>query len=383
MRVLICHERFLFRYGADRVFMLIAEKLSALGWHVSMLAARFDRDHLERYADSIHTLPMPRDYIDSDKFCSRWLRESFAPKVKASGGYDLVIHGGWPLFAGTNVFRELAPIVMFLDHGVVPDFGYLPGQQAVLRRLGVLRRAHLASMTHAAGVSRFVVETQTKPDSGPNVPCRVLLNGTDHLENQNHPPSSEPSLEIARNLHSEGCPLILNLGRFETGTYKNSQAAFEIFQLVRSAVPAARLLVLEEPRHLHPPPHLAFGVHAIGFPSDAALAEIMRISAAGLSVSQWEGFNLPLVEMLRNRTPAFAFRIGAHAEVVPDAHFLCGDSAELAAKLVHTLEGPSLASARLSTPTADEHWSHLSWDRFIGEMLDFVDLPQTAAASFS
>ena len=372
MRVLICHERFLFRYGADRVFMLIAERLKALGWHVSTLAARFDRDCLERYVDAIHTLPMPRDYIDSDRYCSRWLRETFCPKAKLAGGYDLVIHGGWPLFAGTEIFKEISPTVMFLDHGVVPDGGYLPTHRAVLRHLVELRRKHLPEVTHAAGVSRFVVETQTKRDVGPGVPIRVLLNGTDHLNHFSASLESEPALLLARKLSAAGHPLLLNLGRFESGTYKNSQVSLEIFQMVRSAVPSARLLVLEDPRHLHPPPHLAFGVEALGFPSDACLAEIVRLSSAGFSVSLWEGFNLPLVEMLRSHTPAFAYKIGAHAEVVPSPWFLCEDSAQMAAKLVKVLEEPTCIETLLRGPVADAHWAYLTWDRFVDELLDFT-----------
>lgn len=374
-RVLICHERFLFRFGADRVFIIIAERLKALGCHVTMLAARFDRERLEEFADVVYTLPMPGVYHRADEFCSRWLRQNFAPKAKAEGGYDLIIHGGWPLFGATVDMRELAPRVLFLDCGVVPEAGYPPATQAVLRLLHKLRRQNLRACTHAAGISRFIVETQTQPDVGPAIAARVLLLGADHLTVPVKLAAPESALEQVRHLARQGHPLMLNLGRYEAGTYKNSQISLAMFHLVRSALPGARLLVLEEPKNLRLPAYLARGVEPIGFPSDDALAEIIRLVNLGVSLSLWEGYNLPLVELLCNGTPALALKVGAHAEVVPDPWFLCTNSEQMAAKAVTILEDPQVARQKLASATAGSHWQKLVWDRFMEELITLVALP--------
>jgi hypothetical protein len=359
--------------------MLIAARLKALGCHVTMLGARYDRAQLAACCDVIRTLPMPSVYQKADEFCSRWLRRTFIPQAMAEGGYDLVIHGGWPLFSATADLRELAPLVFFLDHGVVPEGGYPPAQQAVLQLLHQLRREHLPACTHAAGVSRFIVETQTVPDVGTGVPVHVLLNGADHLDPDHQPAGTGPVLERVRELASTGHPLILNLGRYEDSTYKNSHVAIEVFQLVRSALPAARLLILDRPENLRLPVHLARGIELIGFPDDPALAEISRLVTLGLSTSLWEGYNLPLVELLRDGTPALAFRVGAHAEVVPDPWFLCADLTQMAAKATLIIEDGRPARQKLTTSAARAHWERLTWDAFVGEMIDFLHLPLVVA----
>ena len=254
----------------------------------------------------------------------------------------------------------------------------------MVRNHGPTRRAYdpdggYAGVRLAAGVSRYIVETQTVVDVGPAVPVRVLLNGADHLNRSSQPVAAEPAIDRVRKMVEAGHPLVLNLGRYEDGTYKNSHVALEVFQLVRSAIPAARLLVLEQPGNIHLPDHLARGVELIGFPSDSALVEIAGMAALGITCSLWEGYNLPLVELLRNGTPALAFRTGAHAEVVPDPWFLCADPAHMAAKAVTILEDPVEARQKLATVSAQAHWSRLTWDSFIGEMIDFLQLPLATA----
>lgn len=378
-RVLICHERFLFRYGADRVFILIGQQLKALGWHVSMLAARTDVELLASFADAIHTLPLPNAYECSDEFASRWLDRQFTQTPEARLGYDLVIHGGWPLFAATETLRRLSPVVFFLDHGVVPGDGYPKHTQQVFALLRALRREYIPRCTHAAGVSEFIVRTQTRPDAGERIPVRVILNGTDHLSRVGAAVARESlgrEFGVVRDL-AQDHPLLLNLGRVETGTYKNTQTAIKVFQLVRSAHPRARLLVLETAENLRLGPDEMAGVVPLGYPDDRTLSSIVGLLSAGLSLSLWEGFNLPLVELLRARVPAFALKIGAHPEVVPDPWFLSEHPETLAARIAYTISQPAVALARLESPKAESHWAYLSWTRFVAEMLAFLGLPET------
>lgn len=380
MRILICHERFVFRFGADRVFILVAERLRALGFHVTLLGARFDTPLLSRAADEMIHLPLPRDYHRCDEFCSRWVETDLPGILRGRDQFDLIIHGGWPLFGATQAFRRMSPRVLFFDHGVVPTDGYPAYTSSVLENLHALRRRHLPACTHAIGVSRFIIESQTGPDVGPKVPVRAILNGTDHLELPVAQPAAteHASLGLVRQLREEGHPLILNLGRIECGTYKNSQAAMEVFHLVRSAVPRARLLLLETAENLQQPFAHVDGVIPLGFPPDEVLRKIIEQVQLGVSVSLWEGFNLPLVELLRLDTPALALDIGAHSEVVPDPWFLANDTCALAAKAVVILNNPAIARDRLTSESARAHWQKLTWVRFVDEMLPFVGLAPAA-----
>ena len=58
----------------------------------------------------------------------------------------------------------------------------------------------------------------------------------------------------------------------------------------------------------------------------------MANAQLGLSVSHWEGFNLPLAEMQQLRKPVLVLNIGAHPEVVADARQLCADEHDMAAR---------------------------------------------------
>ena len=77
---------------------------------------------------------------------------------------------------------------------------------------------------------------------------------------------------------------------------EQNRVPFSLPAIAGSALPAARLLVLESSSNLRLPAHLGHGVELIGFPDDNALGEIIRIVSLGLSTSLWEGYNLPLVE---------------------------------------------------------------------------------------
>jgi glycosyltransferase involved in cell wall biosynthesis len=338
-----------------------------------MMAAEFDQELIEPFAKEIIRMPMANRYERSDEFASRWVEHQFAPARVNEPKYDLIIHGGWPLFGATATFRTMADKVLFLDHGVVPTRGYPPFQTMVLKKLVELRRKHLRKCSLVAAVSRFIGDSQTTVDTEGLVPLKILLNGTDHLEPRSSDQTEElgPEIDQVRELAKDH-DLLLNLGRFESGTYKNSQAAVAAFELIRSARPKARLLVLETAENLKMPPHISEGIIPLGFPSDVTLAAIIKVVDAGISLSQWEGFNLPLVELLRAKVPAFALRIGAHPEVVPDPYFLNDDGPSLAARVLQHLENPGPAKSILESAETKAHWDYLTWDRFMTELLEFL-----------
>src|SRR4051794_36336637 len=63
----------------------------------------------------------------------------------------------------------------------------------------------------------------------------------------------------------------------------------------------------------------------------------MERCALGVSLSLWEGFNLPIAEMQWLDRPVLAFNIGAHAEVIADPWFLCGSETEMTRKATEIL----------------------------------------------
>ena len=138
-------------------------------------------------------------------------------------------------------------------------------------------------------------------------------------------------------LDAAGTPLLLLLGRFEREGYKNSSGVYGVLRRIRQAVPKATLLVLDAGVDCEAPGDLAGALIRLGQPDDATLQAAMRICALGLSLSRWEGFNLPLAELQWLGRPALAFNLGAHPEVIAHPWLLCDSAEEMADKAIRLL----------------------------------------------
>ncbi len=151
-------------------------------------------------------------------------------------------------------------------------------------------------------------------------------------------PPMRLSLAQVNRLSDQGHRLVISLGRFEPEGYKNSLAVYEVFARILEREPDARLLVLARPEDLQPPEALRHAVLPLGFLSDATLAAVMPRCALGLSLSRWEGFNLPLAEMQWCGRPVLAFNLAAHPEVAADPWLLCASLDEMADKAMALLQ---------------------------------------------
>jgi glycosyltransferase involved in cell wall biosynthesis len=129
--------------------------------------------------------------------------------------------------------------------------------------------------------------------------------------------------------------------------------------------------VLEPRDSIAVPPHLAGSVIGVGYPDDRDLLALMRRVDLGVSVSLWEGFNLPLAEMFWLGKPALAFNLAAHPEVVPDPWFLVDDVGDMAAKAAWLMQAgpvsPTLDGDRLTA-----YRQRFTWDHFVEGTLRLV-----------
>jgi len=371
MHILICHERFLFRFGADRVLILLGRGFAKLGHRVTVLANRYDRDVVASFAQRI--IDVPQDlgpYLDLNELTAKWM-QTHGQSLFADDPVDVAFVGGWPFVAAIPYFREIAREVIFVDQGVVPLDGYNQGMRTTLQRLTDLRYQYLPQATLITAVSDFIAESQSRPQSGGKVPVRRILEGANHLEMDMWPAAyvgaeQGKALEVVRRLRAAGCPLILNAGRWEPYCYKNSEAAFDVMPRIRARHPAATLLVLADPARFQAPPELSEAIVPIGSPDDRELRQIMTECDLGLSFSLWEGFNLPLAEMQWLGRPVFVFNIGAHPEVVVHPWFLSRDNLEMAERASEFLAGGGLDAAARAEATA-RFQEQFTWDRFIDE----------------
>jgi glycosyltransferase involved in cell wall biosynthesis len=380
MRVLICHERFIGRYGADRVLLVLARAFRAGGAHVTLMGARFDADTIADAADAVVMSPFDVAAPELEARTASWVAHEWGAGQAAGRGYDVVVVGGWPFFTAIPSFRAIAPCVLFIDCGVVPEAGYPDPTRWLLRQLVTLRRRFLPACTHVAANSLFTMRSQSIPDAGAAVSCDAVLNGVDHLPDVAPGSVDVPPALIA--LEARRRPAILLLGRFEPVGYKDSAAAFDVLSAVHDVDPRPALLVLEPHEQLEVPSALRPHVFGIGYPSDAALVEVMRRCALGWSVSQWEGFNLPLAEMFWLERPALAFDLAAHPEVVPNRWFLARDAADMAARSLLVLQGSGAVPVLDGGALAD-YRCFFTWERFVCEIGDLIGAPAALAAGAS
>lgn len=386
MHILICHERFLFRFGADRVLIILGKGLAKLGHKITVLANRYDRQVVASFAQRIIDVPQNLGpHLDLNELTAEWLRAQ-GPRLFAGERVDVAFVGGWPFVAAIDYFREIAAEVIFIDQGVVPLEGYDEGMRTTLQRLIDLRRRHLPNATLITPVSDFIAQTQSTPQSGGRVRVKRILEGANHMEMDIWPAARvgterDKALDIVGRLKSEGRRLIMNAGRWEPHCYKNSEAAFDIMPRIRARHPEATLIVLADPSGFQVPAGLTGAIVPIGSPDDRELQQVMTECDLGLSFSRWEGFNLPLAEMQWLGRFVLVFNLGAHPEVIAHPWLLCWDNAEMAGKACTFLDGGG-PDERQRANAIGRFQQAFTWERFIDEYRNLLpaERPQTAVA---
>lgn len=351
-RVQICNERFLLRFGVDRILTLLAAHLVSRDMDVGISCLRADREALSRIVDDVDVIDLPSglDVASADDAAARHVIAGWQD-VRP----DVLVTGGWPFFGIAARASSFGVRSLFIDAGAVPHDGLsrdaLPSQLEIRR----LRQRALPSIDVCLPISAFIRESQTEPDRGSVWNVTTVGLGCDHLAGRRFDASVVAadesgllaSLDAGR---KAGARFILLLGRFEASGYKNAPAAFQILRAIAAAAPDAHLLLLAGPDTVGLAPDIRDRVTCLPTIGDDTLQEVMRRSELGLAVSLWEGFNLPLAEMQHLNKPVLAFSVGAHPEVVADPWFLCRDNEEMAHKAVLVLSGripPSILARRV------------------------------------
>ena len=338
LHVAICNERLLPRFGVDRLLLVLASGLTQQGHHVSFVCQRCDHQAVEAISTDVVELSELGRYElhTAEAEAVRWLRERWArsPEDKKP---DIVITGGWPFFHVGEVCSELGIPSVFIDAGAVPHNGMSEDVVRLQRELRRVRAQTLPKFTAVLPISDFIRDSQTLPDRGTTAGVQTVRLGANHLDTPIFDTpvggADDPTiLAEVKDLAASGDPLVLLLGRFEAEGYKNSPAAYDVFAKVVEREPKAKLLVLAKREELVAPHALEHAIVPLSFVSDSTLAAIIRYCTFGLSMSRWEGFNLPMAEMQWFGRPVLAFNLAAHPEVSADPWLLCGSVEEMAEK---------------------------------------------------
>jgi len=347
MHLIICNERLLFRFGVDRVLLLLAARLKQAGWKITFIAQRADLAVLRDITPHCIT-PAAYDgsYIELDDATRVWLESARGLILGAVGDTagTVALVGGWPYYGAISVFRRWGIPVVALDCGAVPTGGMQGGALAVQERLRARRREFMPEANVITPISHFIERSQSRRDAGPDVSITTIHLGSDHLGQQTTSQAWAGADNNAGWPASSG-PRILNLGRWEADNYKNSEALYPIARAIIATHPSALFGVLADKAELDPPQDLAHCIGPLGKPSDQQLVSLMQQADLGLSVSRWEGFNLPLAEMQQLARPVLVFDVGAHPEVAAHPWQLCQTDTEMADKARRILTGAWLDPA--------------------------------------
>jgi len=340
LRIQICNERLVPRFGVDRLLVLLARQLAQSGHKVSFSCLRCDRAMLAAISQDVEVLELPTGL---DIMAAENAVLTLAQQKWQEQSPNVVVTGGWPFFQAAVRASRFGIKSLFIDAGAVAQDGLpdsvAPGQQELRR----IRQLTLPFIDRVLPISDFIRVSQSEPDRGSALGVRTVLLGGDHMslgtfhgDGRSHDPDLLAKLQARVNA---GEMLLLCLGRFESQGYKNSAAAYELLRLVQKELPAIRLLILDAGEDCKIPPDVQSLVIALGTPDDHTLQEVMQLCRAGVSMSIWEGFNLPVAEMQWLDRPAFALNIGAHPEIIAHPWLLSDSVAEMAAKVTAFSQG--------------------------------------------
>lgn len=381
MRILICNERFLFRFGVDRVLIILGRGLKNLGHTITVMANKYDKNVVESFTSHIIEIPILRDdYLNLNEHTAKWLEQNWNGYFNDNNKPDAVLIGGWPFFSTIGFFKKLGIKTIFIDCGAVPLDGFSGGAKTIQEKLRRLRKQFLPETSLIVGISEFIVNSQSKIDAENKAPTKTVLLGADHMEmavwesnkaawdfnNIPSPKSFGSYAELFKSLHAEGKKIILNLGRWEPNCYKNSEASFDVMRQIIKFFPDCLLLILADLRDVDVPDDLQKSILPIGFPDDHELQFIMKQVNLGISLSLWEGFNLPIAEMQMLGRSVLAFNAGAHPEVIAHQWYLCKNNNEMADKACDILRGMGL-DANKQRESLESFRSYFKWERVINE----------------
>ena len=362
--IAICNERFLARFGVDRILVLFGDHMIRAGHRVTFVCLRCDRDVLEGIGADVRVLDLP-DGIDISG-ADRAVRQQLSDEWDETG-FDSLVIGGWPFFGVAAHAEALGAKAVFIDAGAVPQDGMPDAALPVQRELRRLRQATLPAIDTVLPISRFIRDSQTLPDRGSAERVETILLGADHMERPafgmdagRQPDGERALLDEMDDRRTQGVRYLIALGRAEPSGYKNSSAGYEVFRRIVSGRGELRLVMLGGGDDVEVPDDITDSVDVLGRISDAGLQGVMERCELGLSTSLWEGFNLPLAEMQWLGRPALAFPVGAHPEVVASPWFLCASMEAMADKAARLLDG-GVPEAVASTDPFDRFRTRFQW----------------------
>lgn len=375
MKILVCNERFLFRFGVDRVLLMLGAEWRKAGHEVIMMGCRMDEAAVSKCSDRFIPIPEAPEYIRGNDFTLSYLQENWNEWFDEDSRPDVALVAGWPFFRCIGFLREKCGCCVYHDYGAVPTKGMSGTALAAQKERRKLQKENLSKASRIIAISHFLEETQSKPAAKGKVPTATVHIAVDHIDGRLWESGElnlgeSAVLDEIRALKEKGVKIIFQPGRWETGNYKNSDGSVELVRALKKAGIDHRILVLADEKSMEKiPADVREHYLGLGYIDDKTMKEAMELSDVGISPTTWEGFDLPLGEMQYLNRPMFVLNIGAHPEVAADPWFLCRNMREMTGKVIRTLEGKMPFSEGEFEKRCAVFRETFTWERCAGEML--------------
>lgn len=376
MRILICNERFLFRFGVDRVLLMLGSFWKKEGHEIIMMGSRLDPKAVDKCSDRFISIPEAPDYLHGNEYTLEYIRDNWDSWFDNGSTPDIALIAGWPFYKTIGFLREACGCAIFHDYGAVPTDGMDEGQKTVQNELRRLRAKNLRLADRVIAISSFLEETQSKTDVEGQVTTSYVHLGIDHIDMQLW---AKDELNIHQNnvieeikkLKADGYKIIFQPGRWENGNYKNSAASIDVIKKLNNQKIKHKVLVLSSLDDMGDiPSDVRDNYFCLGFVDDSTMRTAMELSDAGFSPTLWEGFDLPLGEMQYLYRYMFVLDVGAHPEVVSNDYFLCRDIDELADKLADALNGKVPFDSAQFKNLCDAFRAEFTWQHCADRMIE-------------
>ena len=100
MRILVCNERFLFRFGVDRCLLMLGNQWRKDGHEIIMMGNRMDPASVSKCSDRFIRIPDAPDYRTWNEYTldylrehwDEWFNESNRPDAAGGGLAFLPVH---------------------------------------------------------------------------------------------------------------------------------------------------------------------------------------------------------------------------------------------------------------------------------------------------
>lgn len=282
-RILFLAERMAMGFGVSVVIDNLAEELARRGHHVDVGCIHWDRNSSEHY--TVHVLDASPAAVH---------------KLASQSNSEYVV-------AHTSPFFEYLPQLSgpykrwVWEHGdPTPDLFPFDGPER--RRIAENKHINVyPNVDLVVAISEFIRDDIGWPSA------KLIHNGCDHLRPAQSSPRDDGKLRVGT---------LMRLGKGEA-YYKGNQLYANLVQRCRNRSKAIDFYLMGRGDKEDAKVFEDLGVITHRNASDLQRAEYLADLDVFVSLSLWEGFNLPLVEAMLSGTFSIAFDTGAHPEVTP------------------------------------------------------------------